>query len=191
MEYDIEEVALIFEDAEERFGKTVHSLNHELNSLKAGRANVSILDRVLVSYYGVPTKLNQMANIMVPEARVIQINVWDATQIKAVEKAITDANIGLTPNNDGKCIRLIFPELTKERRVSLVKEIKTIGENAKIASRNVRRDAVDEIKKLKKDLNLSEDAVKIYEGDIDKLASGCIGRIEKALADKEKEIMSV
>ena len=141
--YEVTEVAMVFDDLEERTAKTISNLRTELQSLRAGRANPHILDKVTVPYYGVDTPLNQMANITVPEARMLVINVWDQSALKAVEKAIIAANVGIFPTNDGKVLRMVFPELTEERRRSLVKDVKVAGENAKVAVRNIRRDAID------------------------------------------------
>ncbi|HOB64026.1 MAG TPA: ribosome recycling factor, partial [Clostridia bacterium] len=155
------------------------------------RANVRILDKILVDYYGTPTPINQMANITVPEARVLAISVWDASAIKNVEKAILASNIGITPINDGKLIRLIFPELTEERRRQLVKEVKTLGENTKVAIRNIRRDAIEDLRSLKKNSIITEDDLDKFEKDVEKAVNGFIAEIDKMMADKEKEIMSV
>ncbi len=191
MAYDLIDVELIFDDAAERFDKSLSSYQTELTSLRAGRANTHILDKVLVDYYGTPTPIIQMANISVPEARVLMISVWDMSALKNVEKAIIDANIGLMPNNDGKVIRLIFPELTEERRKTLTKDVRAMAENAKIAVRNIRRDTLDELKKLKKDSVITEDDLSKYEKDIEKTVAEKIAAIDKAAAEKEKEIMSV
>ena len=143
MAYGIDTVDLVFEEMKEKFSKTVHNFSTELKSMRAGRANPHILDKITVDYYGVPTPINNMANITVPEARLLVISVWDKSALKNVEKAILAANVGITPNNDGNVIRLIFPELTEERRKALVKELKSNAENTKIVLRNARRDAID------------------------------------------------
>lgn len=191
MAYDSIDVELIFDDAEERFDKSLSSLKTELAGLRAGRANAHILDKVMVDYYGTPTPIIQMANISVPEARVLMVSVWDMSALKNVEKAIIDANIGLMPNNDGKVIRLIFPELTEERRKTLTKDVRAMAETAKIAVRNIRRDTLDELKKLKKDSVITEDEMSKYEKDIDKVVSEKIAAIDKAASEKEGEILSV
>ena len=188
---DIMEVEIVFDDLKERMKKSVSNYVAELNMMRAGRANVHILDPVKVEYYGVETPLNQMANITVPEARMIMITVWDASAIKKVEKALIDANLGITPNNDGKNIRLIFPELTEERRKMLVKEVKTKGEACKVAIRNIRRDAISELKNLEKNKILTEDLVKDYEADVEKDVSAKIAEIDKVSAEKEQEILKI
>ncbi len=191
MAYEIEEVELVFDDLTTRAEKTINNYRNELLSMKAGRANAHILDKVVVDYYGTPTPVNQMANITIPEARLLTISVWDASAIKSVEKAIVAANIGITPNNDGKLIRLVFPELTEERRRGLTKEIKAMSEQVKIAIRNIRRDAIDDLRSFKKDSIITEDEIKTYEKDVDKEVSSCIATIEKMTSEKEKEVMSV
>ena len=162
MAYDIMEVELIFEELDDKTQKSVNQLQTEYNLMRAGRANVHILDGITVDYYGVGTPLNQVANITVPEARMIMITVWDGSLIKKVEKAIIDANIGITPNNDGKNIRLIFPEPTEERRRALVKDVKNFAEKTKVAVRNIRRDAMTELKSLEKNKIISEDQQKNF-----------------------------
>ena len=185
------EVELVFEELEERMQKTIATLEYELNMMRAGRANIHILDGITVDYYGVATPLNQVANITIPEARMIIITVWDTSIMKAVEKAIIDANIGIMPNNDGKNIRLIFPEPTEERRRALVKDVKNNAEKAKVAIRNIRRDAISDIKSLEKNKVLTEDFSKEYEGDVDKKANAKIGDIDKIAAAKEAEILKI
>ncbi len=191
MAYDIIEVELIFDDLKDRMKKSVSNYVSELNNMRAGRANIHILDDVTVEYYGVDTPLNQVANITIPEARMIMITVWDNSIIKKVEKALIDANLGITPNNDGKNIRLIFPEPTEERRRALVKEVKTKGEACKVAVRNIRRDALAELKSLEKNKIISEDMVKNYESDVEKNVSEKINEIDKISAEKEQEILKV
>lgn len=191
MAYEAMEVLELFEEYEERLDKGVSSLKNEFNNLKAGRANPFILDKIMVDYYGVETPIKQVGNISVPEARVLLISVWDQSALKAVEKAIIAANIGLTPNNDGKVIRLIFPDLTQERRKDLVKQIKTMSENMKISLRNSRRDINEGIKKLKKDNVISEDEVATYEKDIDKKLADFVEKLDKVTKEKEVEVMSV
>ena len=191
MAYDIMEVELVFEELNTRSEKSITAMKNELAAMKAGRANVRILDKILVDYYGTPTPINQMANITVPEARVLAISVWDASAIKNVERAILASNIGITPINDGKLIRLIFPELTEERRRQLVKEVKTLGENTKVAIRNIRRDAIEDLRSLKKNSIITEDDLDKFEKDVEKAVNGFIAEIDKMMADKEKEIMSV
>ncbi len=188
---DIEEIVLIMDDLQERMDKSIDAYKSELNLMRAGRANMHILDGVTVEYYGVDTPLNQVANISIPEARIIMITVWDSSILKKVEKAIIDANLGITPNNDGKNIRLIFPEPTQERRNALVKEVKNNGEKCKIAIRNIRRDAVAGIKGLEKSKTISEDVEKDCEDEIEKKVSGKIAEVDKIASAKETEIMTV
>lgn len=181
----------MYEDIEERMKKAVSVLEDQLANVRAGRANPKILDKVLVSYYGVPTPINQVANIMVPEARMIAIQPWDASLLKEIEKAILEANIGINPNNDGKVIRLVFPELTEDRRKELVKDIKKMSEDNKIAIRNIRRDAIDDYKTKQKNSEITEDDLHSAEEDIQKLTDKYIGKIESVIDAKEKEIMSL
>lgn len=191
MAYGIDSVDLIFEEMKEKFTKTVHNFSTEMKSMRAGRANPHILDKVMVDYYGTPTPINNMANITVPEARLLVISVWDKSALKNVEKAILAANIGITPNNDGNVIRLIFPELTEERRKVLVKELKTNAENTKVVLRNARRDAIDALKKLEKDSEITEDDLKDFTADVDKALSSEIEDVDKLTKDKEQEILAV
>ena len=176
---------------EEKMKKSLANLEEEYGAIRAGRANPRILDRIQVDYYGTPTSLQGVANISVPEARMIQIQPWDAGLIKDIEKAILASDLGLTPANDGKVIRLVFPELTEERRKDLVKEVKKKGEGAKVAVRNIRRDANDAFKKLGKGKEVSEDEVKELEENVQKLTDKYIKDIDKAIEEKSKEIMTV
>ena len=191
MTYDIEEVDLIFDDFEDRCSKTIQNFKNEMKAIRAGRANPHILDKVVVSYYGTETPLNQMANISIAEARLLVVSVWDKNSLKDVEKAIYAANIGITPNNDGNVIRLVFPELTEERRKQLVKEIKTSGENSKITMRNGRREGIEMLKKLEKDSDITEDDLKNFSKDIDKKLADAIEELEGLVKEKETEVMSV
>ncbi len=188
---DIEEIVLVMEELEEKATKSINSFVAELNLMRAGRANVHILDGITVDYYGVESPLNQVGNVTVPEARIIMITVWDGSMLKKVEKAIIDANIGLVPNNDGKNIRLIFPEPTEERRRALVKDLKGYAEKCKIAIRNVRRDALTDLKALEKAKTITEDVEKDMEGEIEKIVSAKIAEVDRITAAKEKEIMTV
>lgn len=181
----------MYEEIEERMKKAVSVFEEQLAGVRAGRANPKILDKVLVEYYGVPTPINQVANIMVPEARMIAIQPWDASILKDVEKAILEANIGINPNNDGKVIRLIFPELTEERRKELVKDIKKMSEDSKIALRNIRRDGIDDFKAKEKASEITEDDLRNAEEDIQKLTDKYVGKVDSAVEAKEKEIMSI
>lgn len=191
MSYDIMEVLELLDGYESALKKTVDSYKTHILNIRAGRANPHILDKVMVDYYGTPTPLNQMGSITVPEAKMIVVSIWDGSALKAAEKAIIDANVGITPNNDGKVIRLVFPDLTEERRQALVKELKQTTENAKVALRNHRRDANEGLKKLKKDSLITEDDVKALEKDVDKLLNDYLAGVEKAFKDKESEILSV
>ena len=181
----------MYEDIEERMKKALNVFEEQLAGVRAGRANPKILDKVMVEYYGVPTPINQVANIMVPEARMIAIQPWDASILKEVEKAILEANIGINPNNDGKVIRLIFPELTEERRKELVKDIKKMSEDSKIALRNIRRDGIDDFKAKEKASEITEDDLRSAEEEIQKLTDKYVGLIDNAVDAKEKEIMSI
>ena len=176
---------------EEKMKKTLGSLEAELTTIRAGRANPHILDKLTVDYYGSPTPIQQVANITVPEARMIQIQPWESSLIKGIEKAILTSDLGLNPNNDGKVIRLVFPELTEERRKDLVKDVKKKGEAAKVAVRNIRRDANDAYKKLKKEEDVSEDEIKELEDQAQKMTDKYISLIEKAVEVKTKEILTV
>ena len=175
---------------EEKMKKTLASLESELVTIRAGRANPHILDKLAVDYYGAPTPLQQVANITVPEARMIQIQPWESSLIKGIEKAILTSDLGLNPSNDGKVIRLVFPELTEERRKELVKDVKKKGEAAKVAVRNIRRDANDAFKKLTKQ-DVSEDEIKELEDQIQKLTDKYIKEVDKAIENKSKEILTV
>ena len=175
----------------ERTDKTISVLISDYASIRAGRANPHILDKVLVDYYGTPTPINQVGNISVTEGRCLVISPWDASMLKVIEKQILADNIGLTPANDGKVIRLTFPVLTEERRKELVKQVKKMGEDSKVAIRNIRRDGMDTLKKMKNDKELSEDEHATCEKEVDKIISENIEKIEKITAEKEKDIMSV
>ena len=175
---------------EEKMKKTLASLESELVTIRAGRANPHILDKLAVDYYGAPTPLQQVANITVPEARMIQIQPWESSLIKGIEKAILTSDLGLNPSNDGKVIRLVFPELTEERRKELVKDVKKKGEAAKVAVRNIRRDANYAFKKLAKQ-DVSEDEIKELEEKIQKITDKYIKEVDAAVDAKSKEIMTV
>ncbi|MGN0328281.1 MAG: ribosome recycling factor [Lachnospira sp.] len=178
-------------DFEVKMQKSVESLKEDFTTIRAGRANPHILDKIRVDYYGTPTPLQQVANISVPEARMIQIQPWEASLIKEIEKAILVSELGITPNNDGKAIRLVFPELTEERRKELAKEVKKKGDNAKVAVRNVRRDANDQIKKQNKAGEISDDEAKNAEDEIQKLTDKYVAAIDKAIEEKSEEILTV
>ncbi len=180
-----------FKHIEEKMNKTISVLQENFAEVRAGRANPAILNKIRVDYYGTPTPINQVAGISVPEARLIVIQPWDACLLKEIEKEILKAEIGINPNNDGKVIRLAFPELTEERRKELVKEIKKTAEESKVSIRSVRREGIDEAKKAQKDSEITEDELKSAEDQIQKLTDNKIAEIDKILAEKEKEILSV
>ena len=180
-----------YEDLKERMGKTINNFSEKLAEVRAGRANPAILNKVKIDYYGTPTPINQVAGISVPEARLIVIQPWDASALKEIEKAILASDIGINPNNDGKVIRLAFPELNEERRKELVKEVKKMAEEAKVAIRAVRRDGIEEAKAEQKEGNLTEDELKNAENEIQKLTDKHVEEIDEILSKKEKEIMSV
>ena len=182
---------LIFDEFDERVAKVLNNFKNEMRSIRAGRANPHILDKITVDYYGTPTPMNNMANISVPEARLLVIAPWDKSQLKAIEKAILAGNIGINPNNDGQVIRLVFPELTEERRRSTVKEAKTLVEESKVVMRNARRDAIDELKKMQKASTITEDDLKNLTADIDKKLSAHTDDVDKLFKDKEQEILSI
>ena len=175
---------------EDKMQKSLDSMANDFMTIRAGRANPHVLDKIAVDYYGSPTPIQQVANISVPEARMIQIQPWESSMIKAIEKAILCSDLGLNPNNDGKMIRLVFPELTEERRKELVKDVKKKGEGAKVAVRNIRRDANDAFKKLAKQ-DVSEDEIKELEDQIQKLTDKYIKEVDKAIENKSKEILTV
>ena len=180
-----------YKNLEEKMGKTISVLEENLAEIRAGRANPAILNKIKVDYYGVPTPINQVAGISVPEARLIVVQPWDASILKEIEKEILKADIGINPNNDGKVIRLSFPELTEERRKELVKDIKKIAEDAKVSIRSIRREGIDEYKAMQKESMITEDDLKRAEDDIQELTDKKIAEIDKILDNKEKEIMSV
>ena len=179
------------EIAEEKMEKTLSSLAEDYSTIRAGRANPNVLNKITVDYYGSPTPLQQVANISVPEARMLVIQPWDRSLIKAIEKAIQASDVGINPNNDGTVIRLVFPELTEERRKDRSKDVKKKGEAAKVAIRNIRRDCVDTIKKAQKAGEITEDDQKKDEDEAQKLTDKYIGKVDKAVEAKTKEIMTV
>lgn len=176
---------------DDKMKKSLNNLLDEYTTIRAGRANPHVLDRIMVDYYGVPTALQQVANISVPEPRMIQIQPWEASLVKDIEKAILCSDVGITPTNDGKLIRLVFPELTEERRKELAKDVKKKGENAKVAIRNIRRDANDSLKKYGKEADVSEDEIKELENQTQKMTDRYIEEIDKAVETKTKEILTV
>lgn len=176
---------------EEKMEKSLNNLNEDYSTIRAGRANPHILDKIKVDYYGTPTPIQQVGNVSVPEARMLCIQPWDVSILKEVERAINASDLGITPTNDGKLIRLVFPELTEERRKELVKDVKKKGENAKVAIRNIRRDANDAIKKKGKEDGISEDEIKGYQDDVQKSTDAYIKKIDAAIDAKSDEIMTV
>ncbi len=175
---------------DEKMTKTINNLDSELVTIRAGRANPHVLDKLSVDYYGAPTPIQQVANVSVPEARMIQIQPWEKSMLKQIEKAILTSDIGINPTNDGSCIRLVFPELTGERRKELAKDVKKKGENAKVAVRNIRRDGNVAFKKLK-GTEVSEDEIKDLEDELQKITDKYIEKIDKMVEAKSKEIMTV
>lgn len=180
-----------YKATEEKMKKTISVLKDELAGLRAGRANPAILDKLTVDYYGVPTPINQLGNISVPEARIILIQPWDVKMLKEIEKEIQKSDIGINPNNDGKTIRLVFPPLTEERRKELTKVVKKYGEDAKVAVRAIRRDAIEHFKAQKKNGEMTEDDLKNAEKDMQNLTDKYIAEIDKLVEAKDKEIMEV
>lgn len=181
----------VFATAEEKMGKTVSVLNSEYAAVRAGRANAAVLDKVRVDYYGTPTPVNQMAAISVAEARILVIQPWDTSTLSTIEKAIQVSDIGINPQNDGKVIRLTFPQLTEERRRDLSKEIKKTAEDARVAVRSIRRDCIDKVKKMEKASEITEDDLKIAEKKLQDITDKFIKEIDKISADKEAEIMAI
>ena len=176
---------------DEKMQKTMNNLSEEFGSIRAGRANPHVLDKLRVDYYGTPTPIQQVANVSVPEPRMIQIQPWEASMVKEIEKAIMTSDLGINPTNDGKTIRLVFPELPEESRKELAKEVKKKGENAKVAIRNIRRDANDSFKKLAKAEDISEDEISDLEDQTQKMTDKYIVEVDKAVEVKTKEILTV
>lgn len=181
----------IMTEAKEKMHKAAQNLQRELGQIRAGRANASLLDRITVNYYGVPTPLNQMASIQIPEARILMIIPFDKSILQDVEKAIMTSDIGISPTNDGNVIRLVIPQLTEERRKELAKDVKKEAENAKIAVRNIRRDAIDEYKKQQKNGDITEDDLRGLEKEVQTLTDNSIKEVDKIAAEKEKELLEV
>ncbi len=180
-----------YKELEERMEKTIHVLKENLAEVRAGRANPAILNKIRIDYYGVPTPISQVAGISVPEARMIMIQPWDASVLKEIEKEILKSDIGINPNNDGKVIRLVFPELNEERRKELVKEIKKMAEESKVSLRAIRRDGIDEAKEMEKESLISEDERRKAEEDIQKITDKKVAEVDSVIEAKEKEIMSI
>lgn len=176
---------------QDKMEKTLNNLLDEYSGIRAGRANPHVLDKLRVDYYGTPSPIQSVANVSVPEPRMIQIQPWEASMVKEIEKAIICSDLGINPTNDGKLIRLVFPELTEERRKELAKDIKKKGEEAKVATRNIRREAIDSIKKAGKEDGISDDEVKDLEDDAQKLTDKFIAKIDDAVETKSKEILTV
>ena len=181
----------ILNQAKIKMDKTIVVLQNNMQAIRAGRANPKLLDRITVDYYGTPTPLNQIGNVTVPEARMMVIKPWEKNMLKQIERAIQTSDLGLNPNNDGEVIRLIFPELNAERRKDLTKQVKKGAEEAKVAVRSIRRDAIEQVKKLKKDSLITEDDQRKAEEDAQKLTDKAIKEIDNVAAAKEKEIMEV
>ncbi len=181
----------VLNTAKEKMEKTLKVLGSDFAAIRAGRANPAVLDRIMVDYYGTPTPINQMAAISVQDARVLVIQPWDKSSLKAIEKAIQASDLGINPANDGSVIRLAFPQLTEERRKELCKEIKKLGEESKVAVRAIRRDANDKIKAMKKNSELTEDDVKQFDKDIQKLTDKYVELVDSTVSVKEKEILSI
>ncbi|MFY9177750.1 MAG: ribosome recycling factor [Caldicoprobacterales bacterium] len=181
----------LYNETRNAMSKAISKLNSDLSSIRAGRANPKLLDRITVDYYGVPTPINQLGNISVPEPRLLVIAPWEPNIIPSIEKEILKSDLGITPNNDGKVIRLVFPELTEERRKDLVKVANKMGEEAKVAVRMVRRNANDKIKKMKKGSEFSEDELKAAETEVQKITDDFIKQIDEIIKAKEKDIMEV
>ena len=176
---------------EEKMMKSINVFEENLSEIRAGRANPAILNKITVDYYGTPTPINQLAGISVPEARLIVIQPWDGNILKEIEKEILKSDIGINPNNDGKVIRLVFPELNEERRKEIVKDIRKMAEEVKVAVRSIRRDAIDEAKTMQKNAEISEDDLKVAEDKIQKLTDKYVEEVDKILEKKEKEVMSI
>ena len=181
----------VLDNTKERMGKCINALESELGTIRAGRANPTVLDKITVDYYGVPTPINQMASVSVAEARILVVQPYDASQLKPIEKAIQASDLGINPANDGRVLRITFPQLTEDRRKELCKQVSKICEESKVAVRNVRRDGMDKIKAKKKANEITEDDVKEAEKDIQKLTDKFVERIDKIGEDKSKEIMAI
>ena len=181
----------VFAMVEEKMGKTVSVLSAEFASIRAGRANSAVLDKIKVDYYGTPTPINQMAAVSVAEARILTIQPWDVSTLHPIEKAIQASDIGINPQNDGRIIRLVFPQLTEERRKELCKDVKKLAEDSRIAVRSIRRDGIDKVKKMEKASEITEDDLKIAEKTLQDLTDKYIKEIDKLADEKEKEIMAI
>ncbi len=191
MALDIEKVEMIVMEAEERFAKTTEVFKSDLSSVRAGRANPHVLDKIKVDFYGTLSPINQVGNIAVQDGQCLVISPWDKSLLKTIEKAIQVSDIGINPTNDGNVIRLVFPTLTEERRKELVKQVKKMGEDAKVALRNVRRDCLDSLKKMNKAKEMTDDEYAGYEAEVEKSVTKAIETVEKVTAEKEKEVLTV
>ncbi len=181
----------VFNTAKEKMTKTLSVLKSDFNAIRAGRANAAVLDKIYVDYYGSPMPINQLATITVAEARVLTIQPWDSSVLSLIEKAIQSSDLGINPQNDGRIIRLVFPQPTEERRKQLVKDVSKMGEDAKIAIRQVRRDAIDKLKSMKKNSEITEDDLKYGESEVQKITDEFVKKVDDAVAAKEKEIMEI
>ncbi|MBQ7687737.1 MAG: ribosome recycling factor [Clostridia bacterium] len=181
----------VFASTKEKMTKTISALRSEYNSIRAGRANAAVLDPIRVDYWGVPTPINQMAAVSVAEARILVIQPWDKSALKLIEKAIQASDLGINPQNDGSVLRLTFPPLTEERRKTLVKEVKSTAENSKVAIRNIRRDAIEKLKAMKKASEITEDDLKDAEEEVQKITDSFIKQVDAVAAEKEEEIMAI
>ena len=184
-------MAVDFKEFNRKMDKTLEILQEDFGAIRAGRANARVLDRITVEYYGVDTPIGQVGTISSPDARTLVIQPWDGSLLKKIEKAIQSSDLGINPQNDGRVIRLVFPQLTEERRRELAKQVRKYGEDAKVAVRNIRRDAMDYIKKLKKDSEITEDDQKKAEKDLQELTDKYIKKVDDACAVKEKELMEL
>lgn len=191
MALDIEKVDTLVMEAEEKFEKTSDVFRSDLTQVRAGRANSHVLDKIRVDYYGTPSPINQVGNIAVQDGQCLVISPWDKSLLKEIEKAVQVSDIGINPTNDGNVIRLVFPVLTEERRKDIVKQVKKMSEDAKVAVRNIRRDYLDVFKKMNKNKEMTDDEYADYEAQIEKLVAAAMGEVEKATAEKEKELMTV
>lgn len=191
MALDIEKVDTLVMEAEEKFEKTSDVFRSDLTQVRAGRANPHVLDKIRVDYYGTPSPINQVGNIAVQDGQCLVISPWDKSLLKEIEKAVQVSDIGINPTNDGNVIRLVFPVLTEERRKDIVKQVKKMSEDAKVAVRNIRRDYLDVFKKMNKNKEMTDDEYADYEAQIEKLVASAMGEVEKATAEKEKELMTV
>lgn len=191
MAADMEKIEMLLMEHEERLEKTLNVFKNELLMVRVGRANPHVLDKVVVDFYGTPTPINQVGNMSVVDGQCLVVAPWDKSLLKNVEKAILQANIGITPTNDGNVIRLVFPALTEERRKELVKQVKKMTEDAKVAARNIRRDTLDTLKKLKNAKEITEDELNDFSSTVEESVTDIVAKIEKASAEKEKDVMTV